>query len=182
MKWFREGGIIRAGAHLVEAMAAATVPKLVLTVNHASGAGYYAMAGQGFDPDFILTWPTGRMGVMEGEAAVQAVYGAEAAARTYFKKPAAQLGAQESALLAAAVRNPRVLSPASPTARLRGLQQMILRRIGAVTPPPIPETLAAGPVLITLTASGENDPTTGWLTPAPARMFSTSFGATRTRA
>jgi acetyl-CoA carboxylase carboxyltransferase component len=68
-------GIIRAGARFVEAMACARVPKIVLTVNHASGAGYYAMAGQGFDPDFILSWPTGRMAVMEGEAAVQAVHG-----------------------------------------------------------------------------------------------------------
>ena len=68
-------GIIRAGAMFVEAMAGAVVPKLVLTVNHASGAGYYAMAGQGFDPDFILSLPTGRMGVMEGESAVNAVFG-----------------------------------------------------------------------------------------------------------
>src|SRR2546426_1268271 len=72
-------GIIRAGARFVEAMATATVPKLVLTMNHASGAGYYAMAGQGFDPDFIVSWPTGRMGVMEGESAVQAVFGSGAA-------------------------------------------------------------------------------------------------------
>ncbi|MFL6285694.1 MAG: acyl-CoA carboxylase subunit beta, partial [Pyrinomonadaceae bacterium] len=70
-------GIIRAGARFVEAMATATVPKIVLTVNHASGAGYYAMAGQGFDPDFILSWPTGRMGVMEGDSAVQAIYGTQ---------------------------------------------------------------------------------------------------------
>ncbi len=68
-------GIIRAGARFVEAMATARVAKLVLTVNHASGAGYYAMAGQGFDPDFIFSWPTGRMGVMEGESAIQAVHG-----------------------------------------------------------------------------------------------------------
>lgn len=68
-------GIIRAGARFVEAMATTRVPKIVLTVNHASGAGYYAMAGQGFDPDFIFSWPTGRMGVMEGESAIQAVHG-----------------------------------------------------------------------------------------------------------
>jgi acetyl-CoA carboxylase carboxyltransferase component len=68
-------GIIRAGARFVEAMACARVPKIVLTVNHASGAGYYAMAGQGFDPDFIFSWPSGRMGVMEGESAIQAVHG-----------------------------------------------------------------------------------------------------------
>ncbi len=68
-------GIIRAGARFVEAMATTRVPKIVLTVNHASGAGYYAMAGQGFDPDFIFSWPTGRMAVMEGESAIQAVHG-----------------------------------------------------------------------------------------------------------
>jgi 3-methylcrotonyl-CoA carboxylase beta subunit len=70
-------GIIRAGARFVEAMATALVPKIVLTVNHASGAGYYAMAGQGFDPDFIYSWPTGRMGVMEGDSAVQATFGSQ---------------------------------------------------------------------------------------------------------
>ncbi len=68
-------GIIRSGARFVEAMATTRVPRIVLTINHASGAGYYAMAGQGFDPDFIFTWPTGRMGVMEGESAVMALFG-----------------------------------------------------------------------------------------------------------
>jgi len=70
-------GIIRAGARFVEAMATAIVPKLVLTINHASGAGYYAMAGQGFDPDFIFSLPTGRMGVMEGDSAAQAIFGTQ---------------------------------------------------------------------------------------------------------
>jgi acetyl-CoA carboxylase carboxyltransferase component len=70
-------GIIRAGAEMVETMACATVPKLVLTINHASGAGYYAMAGQGFDPNFTFSWPTARIGVMEGDSAVQAIYGTE---------------------------------------------------------------------------------------------------------
>ena len=72
-------GIIRAGAAMVEAMACATVPKIVLTLNHASGAGYYAMAGQVFDPHFTFAWPTARIGVMEGDAAVQAVHGPELA-------------------------------------------------------------------------------------------------------
>ena len=71
------GAIIRAGADMVETMACATVPKIVLTLNHASGAGYYAMAGQGFDPHFTFSWPTARIGVMEGDSAVQAVFGPE---------------------------------------------------------------------------------------------------------
>jgi acetyl-CoA carboxylase carboxyltransferase component len=70
-------GIIRAGAEMVESMACATVPKIVLTINHASGAGYYAMAGQGFDPHFTFSWPTARIGVMEGESAVVALFSAE---------------------------------------------------------------------------------------------------------
>jgi len=70
-------GIIRAGAEMVESMACATVAKIVLTLNHASGAGYYAMAGQGFDPNFTFAWPTARIGVMEGDSAVQAVHGTE---------------------------------------------------------------------------------------------------------
>ena len=70
-------GIIRAGAEMVESMACATVPKIVLTINHASGAGYYALAGQGFDPDFTLGWPTARIGVMESDSAIQALHGPE---------------------------------------------------------------------------------------------------------
>src|SRR5579872_3874811 len=70
-------GIIRAGAEMVETMSCATVPKIVLTLNHASGAGYYAMAGQGFDPNFTFNWPTARIGVMEGDSAVQALFAAE---------------------------------------------------------------------------------------------------------
>jgi 3-methylcrotonyl-CoA carboxylase beta subunit len=72
-----QSGIIRAGAEMVETMSCARVPKILVTLNHASGAGYYAMAGQGFDPSFTFTWPTGRMGVMEGESAVQALFAAE---------------------------------------------------------------------------------------------------------
>ncbi len=70
-------GIIRAGAEMVESMACATVPKIIVTLNHASGAGYYAMAGQGFDPHFAFAWPTARIGVMEGDSAVVAVHGPE---------------------------------------------------------------------------------------------------------
>jgi acetyl-CoA carboxylase carboxyltransferase component len=73
------GAIIRAGAEMVETMACCTVPKIILTINHASGAGYYAMAGQGFDPNFAFAWPTARIGVMEGDSAVQAVHGPELA-------------------------------------------------------------------------------------------------------
>jgi monofunctional biosynthetic peptidoglycan transglycosylase len=73
------------------------------------------------------------------------IWGAEAAARAYFRKSAADLNAHESALLAAAIANPRVLAPAHPTARLRRRQQMILGRMGAVTPPPVIVDVATTP-------------------------------------
>ena len=71
------------------------------------------------------------------------IYGAEAAARTYFRKSASDLSASESALLAAAISNPHALNPAHPNARLLRRQQMVMRRMGAVTPPPV----VAGPAI-----------------------------------
>jgi monofunctional biosynthetic peptidoglycan transglycosylase len=63
------------------------------------------------------------------------VYGAEAAAQTYFRSPAAELDPNEAALLAGAIINPRILNPARPTGRLLRRQQLILRRMGLVSPP-----------------------------------------------
>jgi monofunctional biosynthetic peptidoglycan transglycosylase len=63
------------------------------------------------------------------------LYGAEAAARTYFHTSASNVVPCESALLAAAIVNPRVLNPGRPTARLIRRQQLILRRMGAYSPP-----------------------------------------------
>jgi monofunctional glycosyltransferase len=59
------------------------------------------------------------------------VYGVEAASRRYFGLPASDLGPSESALLAAAIINPRELHPSRPTARLVARQQIILRKMGA---------------------------------------------------
>jgi monofunctional glycosyltransferase len=66
------------------------------------------------------------------------IFGCEAAARAYFGKSAAQLGASEAALLAGAIINPRVHSPAKPTRRLLRRQQIILGRMGGAEPPDSP--------------------------------------------
>jgi monofunctional biosynthetic peptidoglycan transglycosylase len=58
------------------------------------------------------------------------IFGAEAASRAYFGKPASALSAEEAALLAGAIINPRVHSPAHPTTRLKRRQEIILRRMG----------------------------------------------------
>jgi len=72
------------------------------------------------------------------------IYGADAAARAYFGVPASAVGPSQAALMAAAIINPRLLNIAQPTPRLTRRQQLILRRMGAVTPPeqasPVPHT------------------------------------------
>ena len=74
------------------------------------------------------------------------IWGAEAAARTYFGIPASALNRQQAALLAGAIINPRALNPARPTPRLRARQRIILGRMGEVTPPaPAPAAVAVVP-------------------------------------
>jgi monofunctional biosynthetic peptidoglycan transglycosylase len=63
------------------------------------------------------------------------IWGAEAAARTYFGIPASALNRQQAAMLAGAIINPRAMNPSRPTARLRARQRIILARMGDVTPP-----------------------------------------------
>ncbi len=67
-------GIIRHGAKLITAVSEATVPKLCVVVRKAYGAGLYAMAGPGFEPDATIALPTARIAVMGPEPAVNAVY------------------------------------------------------------------------------------------------------------
>ncbi|MGH3321777.1 MAG: acyl-CoA carboxylase subunit beta [Streptosporangiaceae bacterium] len=67
-------GIIRHGAKLITAVSEATVPKISVIVRKAYGAGLYAMAGPGFEPDATLALPTAKIAVMGAEAAVNAVY------------------------------------------------------------------------------------------------------------
>lgn len=63
------------------------------------------------------------------------IYGVEAASEHYFGQSASTLTPLSSALLAGAIINPRLLNPAHPTPRLLRRQQMILKRMGAITPP-----------------------------------------------
>ena len=67
-------GIIRHGAKMITAVSEATVPKICVVVRKAFGAGLYAMAGPGFQPDATLALPTAEIAVMGPEAAVNAVF------------------------------------------------------------------------------------------------------------
>lgn len=67
-------GMIRHGAKMITAVSEATVPKLCVIVRKAYGAGLYAMAGPGFEPDATIALPTARIAVMGPEPAVNAVF------------------------------------------------------------------------------------------------------------
>jgi acetyl-CoA carboxylase carboxyltransferase component len=73
-------GIIRHGAKMITAISEATVPKICVVVRKAYGAGLYAMAGPGFEPEATIALPTAKIAVMGAEAAVNAVYANKIAA------------------------------------------------------------------------------------------------------
>ena len=76
-----QGGIIRSGAKMVNAMANCVVPKLVLIVGGSYGAGNYAMCGRAFDPLLTLAWPNAKCSVMGAAQAASTLLQIDLAAR-----------------------------------------------------------------------------------------------------
>jgi len=64
---YEEGGIIKNGAKLINAVSNSTVPAITVMVGASFGAGNYAMMGRAYAPRFVFTWPTHRIAVMGGE-------------------------------------------------------------------------------------------------------------------
>jgi 3-methylcrotonyl-CoA carboxylase beta subunit len=63
------GGIIKAGARLVNVVSNSVVPKITVIMGGSFGAGHYAMCGKAYSPRFIYAWPTARYAVMGGDQA-----------------------------------------------------------------------------------------------------------------
>ena len=61
-----QGGIIKDGAKLINAVSNSAVPHLTLMIGASYGAGNYGMSGRAFDPRFVFTWPNHRIAVMGG--------------------------------------------------------------------------------------------------------------------
>lgn len=66
-----QGGIIKDGAKMVNAVSNSIVPKITIVMGNSYGAGNYAMCGKAFDPRFIFAWPTAKMAVMGGAQAAK---------------------------------------------------------------------------------------------------------------
>ena len=76
-----QGGIIRAGAKMVNAMSNCVVQKVVLMTGSSYGAGNYAMCGRAFDPFLTLAWPGSKCAVMGAAQAAGTLLQIDLAAR-----------------------------------------------------------------------------------------------------
>lgn len=68
-KKYEQGGIVKHGANMINAMSNATVPQITFIIGGAYGAGYYAMCGRPFGPRYIAGWPCSKTAVMGPEQA-----------------------------------------------------------------------------------------------------------------
>jgi 3-methylcrotonyl-CoA carboxylase beta subunit len=66
-----QGGIIKDGAKMVNAVANSVVPKFTIIIGNSYGAGNYAMCGKAYDPRLIYAWPSAKIAVMGGSQAAK---------------------------------------------------------------------------------------------------------------
>ena len=67
-KKYEQGGIIKDGAKMVNAVSNSTVPAITVMIGNSYGAGNYAMCGRAFQPRFLFSWPNSKIAVMGAEA------------------------------------------------------------------------------------------------------------------
>ena len=66
-----QGGMIKHGSKMIQAVTSATVPQITIQCGASFGAGNYGMCGRGFDPRFLFSWPQAKTAVMGGEQAAR---------------------------------------------------------------------------------------------------------------
>jgi acetyl-CoA carboxylase carboxyltransferase component len=66
-KEYEQGGIIKHGAKLINAVSNSSVPSITIMMGASYGAGNYAMNGRAYDPDFLFSWPNSKIAVMGPE-------------------------------------------------------------------------------------------------------------------
>ncbi|MDR3416810.1 MAG: carboxyl transferase domain-containing protein [Nevskia sp.] len=97
-----QGGIVKHGSKMIQAVANASVPQITLVIGGSFGAGNYGMCGRGFSPDFIFAWPNSRTSVMGGEQAAGVM---EIITREKWLKEGKQMGETDEKMLAAIRQN-----------------------------------------------------------------------------
>jgi acetyl-CoA carboxylase carboxyltransferase component len=61
---YEQGGIIKAGSQMINAVSNSKVPHLTVTLGASYGAGNYGMCGRAYGPRFLFTWPNAKSAVM----------------------------------------------------------------------------------------------------------------------
>ena len=74
-----QGGIIKDGAKMVNAVSNSVVPKFTVIIGNSYGAGNYAMCGKAYDPRLIVSWPSAELAVMSGNSAAKVLLQIETA-------------------------------------------------------------------------------------------------------
>jgi propionyl-CoA carboxylase beta chain len=125
------GGIIRHGAKMLFAYAAATVPKITLIMRKAYGGAYLAMCSSDLGADLVYAWPTAEIAVMGASGAVNIIFGKEIKESPDPKKRAAELNEayrEEFASPYQAAANALITDVIDP-AQTRGLISLGLRSL-----------------------------------------------------
>ena len=97
-----KAGMIKHGSKMIQAVTNTRVPRLTVMIGASFGAGNYGMCGQGYDPDFVLSWPNTQIGVMGGEQAAKTMseVARAGAVRRGIEIDEEQLTAQENTVIA----------------------------------------------------------------------------------
>jgi geranyl-CoA carboxylase beta subunit len=97
-----QAGMIKHGSKMIQAVTNARVPRITFMIGASFGAGNYGMCGQGYDPDFLFSWPNINIGVMGGESAAKTMSHVmlAGAKRRGIEIPPEQIAAQEEKIIA----------------------------------------------------------------------------------
>ncbi|MBI4247925.1 MAG: methylcrotonoyl-CoA carboxylase [Elusimicrobia bacterium] len=112
-----QGGIVKHGAKLVQAVSTVNTPKLTLIIGASNGAGNYAMCGRAYGPRFLFTWPGARVSVMGADQAASVMVTIK---RQQLQRDGRDLSHEEAQKISAPVREQyeREGSPYFGTSRL----------------------------------------------------------------
>jgi acyl-CoA carboxylase subunit beta len=91
---YEQGGIIKHGAMMINAVANSTVPHLSLLIGNSYGAGHYGMCGRAYDPRFLFSWPSARSAVMGAQQLADVTYSVSKASALAQGRPFDEDGAQ----------------------------------------------------------------------------------------
>ncbi len=93
-KEYEQGGIIKHGAMMINAVTNSTVPHISLLLGNSYGAGHYGMCGRAYEPRFVFTWPSARSSVMGAQQLADVTYSVSKASALARGKDFDEEGAQ----------------------------------------------------------------------------------------